>query len=148
MDNNPYQTPRSEVASGTQFKRSIGWKIYFFCITGLSVLSMLAMFFVPDAGLAEIASLVLWLVATSGLFGFAFDKRIATPRFWLYTLIVYSLFSVAYYFITDIDLRAGMSLTQFYVSSAISWLLALPAYYALYAYSRPNDPVWNDRQGR
>lgn len=146
MDENPYQPPRSAVASSTEIKRSIGWKIYFFCITGLLALSMLAMFFMPGAGLAEVASLLFWLVASTGLFGFAFDLRIATPRFWLYTLIIYSLFSVAYYFITDIDLHAGMSQTQFYISSAIGWLLALPGYYALYAYSRPSDPAWKDRQ--
>lgn len=142
METNPYQTPKSELASGDGFKRSIGWKIYFFCITGISALAMLGLFFTPDAGASEVASLAFWLVATVGLFGFAFDKPIATPRFWLVVLIVYGVFSVTYYFLTDIDLRAGLSDTQFYISNAISWAIALPSYYALYAFSRPGDPVW------
>lgn len=142
MESNPYQTPRSEVADGARFKRSIGWKIYFFCITGISALAMLGLFFTPGAGASEVATLAFWLVATVGLFGFAFDKPIATPRFWLVVLIVYGGFSVTYYFLTDIDLRAGLTDAQFYISNAISWAIALPAYYALYAYSRPYDPVW------
>lgn len=142
METNPYQTPKSELASRDGFKRSIGWKIYFFCVTGLSALAMLGLFLTPGAGAAEVATLVFWLVATVGLFGFAFDKPIANPRFWLVVLIAYSAFSVAYYFLTNIDLRAGLSDTQLYISNAISWAIALPAYYALYAYSRPADPVW------
>ncbi|PTU76076.1 hypothetical protein [Pseudomonas mangrovi] len=142
MESNPYQAPRSEVTDGALFRRSIGWKIYFFCITGISALAMLGLFFTPDAGASEVASLAFWLVATVGLFGFAFDKPIATPRFWLIVLIVYGGFSVTYYFLTDIDLRAGLTDAQFYISNAISWAIALPGYYALYAFSRPYDPVW------
>jgi hypothetical protein len=71
-----------------------------------------------------------------------FLKPIYKPKFWLQVLIAYVIFSVAYYFITDVDLRAGMSDIEFYISIAIGWLLSLPAYYGLYALSNSTNPAW------
>ncbi len=142
MENNPYRTPNSDVAIEGVFKRSIWWKIYFFFITIISTFGMISFLFHPHAGFVEVASLVIWLVATVGLFGFTFLKPIYKPNFWLQVLIAYLIFSIAYYFITDIDLRMGMSNAEFYISAAVGWLLSIPAYYALYALSKPTNPAW------
>lgn len=142
MENNPYKTPSSDVTVDETFKRSIWWKIYFFFITIISAFGMISFFMNPEAGVSEYISLILWLIATVGLFGFTFLRPIYKPIFWLQVLIAYLIFSIAYYFITDIDLRMGMSNTEFYISVAVGWLLSIPAYYGLFAFSKPTDPAW------
>lgn len=142
MENNPYQTPKSDVVTEGKFKRSVWWKLYFFFITILSAFGMASFLIDPKAGAIEFISLIIWVTATIGLFGFVFLKPIYKPKFWLQVLIAYFIFSIAYYFITDIDLRMGMSNAEFYFNSAVSWLLSLPAFYGLYAFSKSTNPAW------
>ncbi len=144
MKTSPYQTPESNVEIDGVFKRSIWWKIYFFLITIMSAFGLITYLDDPNAGLAEYITLFLWLVATIGLFGFVFLKAIYKPKFWLYILAIYLLFSVAYYFITGVDLRMGMSDSEFYISTAIGVFLSLPGYYALYSYSKSDNPAWKN----
>ncbi|WP_323816612.1 hypothetical protein [Cellvibrio sp. NN19] len=142
MESNPYKTPNSDVAVGEIFKRSIWWKIYFFFITIISTIGIISILFQPNAGISEYINLVLWLMVTVGLFGFTFLKPIYKPNFWLHVLMAYLIYSFAYYFITDIDLRMGMSNIEFYTSTAVGLLLSIPTYYGLFAFSRPTDPAW------
>jgi hypothetical protein len=144
METSPYQAPESNVEIGGVFKRSIWWKIYFFLITIMSAFGLISYLADPNAGLAEYISLFLWLVATTGLFGFVFLKAIYKPDFWLYMLVTYLIFTVAYYFITSVDLRMGMSDSEFYISTAIGVLLSLPGYYALYSDSKSDNPAWKN----
>lgn len=144
MENNPYKTPNSDVTIDETYKRSIWWKIYFFVITILSAIGMISFLFDPRAGVSEYINLILWLTATAGLFGFTFLKPIYKPNFWFQMLIAYLIYSVAYFFITDIDLRVGMSNIEFYATTAIGLLLSLPTYYALFAFSKPTDPAWKN----
>lgn len=144
MENSPYQTPESNLETKNEFKRSVWWKIYFFFITILSAFGMMSFLANPAAGVTEYISLIIWLVATTGLFGFVFLKPIYKPQFWFFALIAYVVFSFVYYFITDIDLRMGMSDTVFYTSNAVSWLFSLPAFYGLYALSKPSNPAWKN----
>ncbi len=143
MEDNPYQSPRSDVAIDEQVKRSLWWKIYFFFITVISAFGMLTFLIEPDVGVSEYVLLIVWLIATVGFFGFVFLKPIYKPSFWFQVLVVYVAYSIVYYFVTDVDLRAGMSDAEFYISTAVGWLLSLPAFYALYAYSKLADPAWN-----
>jgi hypothetical protein len=143
MPTNPYKTPASNIETDQTNKRSIWWKIYFFFITLLSLLSFAGIFFMEGVGITEYVSVVIWLVATIGLFGFVFLKKIITPGFWLIFFIGYLTFSIAYYFITNIDLSAGISQTEFIISNLISWLLSLPAIVALYTYSKPSCRPWS-----
>lgn len=144
MENSPYQPPESNLETDSEFKRSVWWKVYFFFITILTAVGMAMFLAEPAAGLAEYASLLFWLVATVGLFGFVFLKPIFKPQFWLITLIVYLIFTVSYFFITNIDLRMGMSDTEYYINNAIGVLFSLPGYYGLYAFSKPGDPAWKN----
>ena len=146
MENNPYQPPESDLGSPINFKRSIWWKIYFFFITILSGVGMVSFFFEPNIGIAEYIFLPLWVVATVGIYGFVFIKPVYKPQFWLKFVVVYIVFTVAYYFITEIDQRMGMGDTEFYVTNAIGWLISLPAYFALYAYGKPSNPAWEFTQ--
>lgn len=146
MEVNPYKSPAADVSTEETFKRSVWWKIYFFLITILSAFGMLTFFLDPNAGVSEYISLALWLIATVGLFSFTFLKPIFKPNIWLNVLIAYLGYNIAYYFITDIDLRYGMSNTEYYITIAVGWLMAAPAYYALFALSKSSNPVWQRKQ--
>ena len=144
MDSNTYQKPESDVQNETEFKRSIWWKIYFFFLTILSAFGMVSFLNAPGAGISEYISLILWVFATIGLFGFVFVKPIYKPEFWLQVFIAYVVFGFIYYFITDVDLTMGMSDTMLYISNSISLLISLPGYYGLYKFSKPNYPAWKN----
>lgn len=145
MDKDPYQPPRSNVESGgngAPGQRSVGWKIYFFLISVLSVFSFLGIFGLEDHGVPEYVLVVLWVPATAGLFGFSFVRPILFPDFWRYFVVAYVIYGVAYYWLTGIDLRAGMTDGVYYVSNAIGWALSLPGYIALYLYGQATDLAW------
>lgn len=142
MHKDPYKPPDSDVRVDARGARSIGWKIYFFLITILSAFSFLGVFTFEGVGVAEYVSVVLWVPATAALFGFAFVRPVANPGFWRYFLVVYLVCTFAYYFVTNIDFSAGMTATEYMISNAIGWALALPGYIALYLYSRPGDIAW------
>lgn len=142
MKNSPDQVAESEIEHVGEFKRSIWWKIYFFIITILSAFGMVENFSDPNAGIAEYICLVMWMVGTVGFFGFVFIKPVYKTEFWMKLFFAYLAYTICYYFITEIDLRMGMRDSAFYVVTAIAWLISLPAYYALYAYSKPSYPAW------
>lgn len=124
------------------FKRSVWWKIYFFFSAAVTTLGIVSLFTVPKVG---ISGYILWVIAFTamvGLFGFVFLKPIYKPKFWLLVLIADIVMTVAYYFVTNVDLRMGESDTVYYTANAFGWLLSLPGYYALYAYSKSSDPAW------
>lgn len=78
-----------------------------------------------------------------GLFGFVFLKPILKPKLWLFVMIISIVFSLIYEFITELDLREGMTDFDYYLYYVIGLVLYLPAYYGLYKYSQPTDPAWN-----
>ena len=81
-----------------------------------------------------------------GLYGYSFQKKIFRPSVWLPVLIVTVLFGVLYESVTSIDTRFGMGEMEYYLSTAIGWIVSLPALYALYAYSKPTDPAWKSAE--
>jgi len=144
MSSNPYQAPESNLENNSVFKRSLWWKIYFYFIATLSAIGAVSQLTNPSAGIAEYIYVLLCIIGTVGFFGFVFLKPIYKPEFWLKLLVVYLAFSVLYYFITNIDQHMGMTDIQFYIATTISWLVSVPAYYAIYAYSKPNNPAWKN----
>ena len=142
MTTSPYTPPDSDVYVEPEFKRALPWKIYFFLYLAMSLLGYGMIFLAPGAGFAEVISLVIGLFSFAGLFGYVFCKQILSPRPWLVVLVLSLTYSVAYYFITDIDLAAGMTQTANLISQAFGWAFSLPGFIALYLYSRPSDPIW------
>ncbi|MDH5766482.1 MAG: hypothetical protein OEZ38_10750 [Gammaproteobacteria bacterium] len=147
MQNDPYKTPESDIQVQAIMKRSIAWKIYFFFILFLSLISYLGIFTIPEAGLTEYISVLFWITGTIGLFGFVFLKRILNPGFWLNFLVVYIIFSVAYYFLTSINLSEGMTDNEYLITNIIGWIISLPGYIALYLYSRASNIPWTQTDG-
>lgn len=142
MTDNPFEPPSSDVDTKMSGHRSVWWKVYFYVITTLTFFSFLGMAGVEGFGSAEIFAIVLEIPAMIGLFGFAFTKRVATPAFWRMFFVVYLTFSVAYYFLTDMDISAGLTPTENLVSQGIGWLIVLPGLIALYLYGNPSDKAW------
>ena len=129
-------------------ERSIMWKIYFVIITLLTLGGFGVQYFMPDpnAGIAEIANAILFVLATVGLFGYAFSKKILNGTIWLIVLAVYLPWAGLYPFVTNIDLTAGGVLTDtmFWISQAVGWVIAFPTFLALYLYGRSAYPLWEN----
>ncbi len=143
MENNPYQTPESDIVQPQgEFKRSIWWKIYFYFIVIISVLGQLLATLEGGDGLAEYLSLTSFVFTTIGLFAFVYNKPIASAKFWFYTLVVTFAYGFIYYGITKVDLQEGLSDLEFYITTIIGFVLMLPNYYALYAISKSDHRVW------
>lgn len=104
---------------------------------------MFALLFSDNAGLVDYAEFVSLLIATAGLFGYVFLKRILSARFWTPFLIFYIIAGLVYEPLSSVDMRAGMSDVTYYISLAIGYLLSLPGYYALYMYGKGDEPPWN-----
>ncbi len=141
---NPYVAPKSDLDIGESFKRSIGWKIYFFIITILSFLGMISFLVADDAGIIDYIEFLLLIIATAGFYGFVFLKRILFPKFWIPFLIFYVIASVAYEPLSSVDMRQGMSDAMYSISTAIAYLFSLPAYYALYKYGKETEHPWKN----
>jgi hypothetical protein len=146
MTESPYAPPASDVYMEPEFKRSVLWKIYFYISVVLSIFGYAVIFFTPGAGVIEVVSLVVSLASTLGIFGFIFCKKIFSPSVWLAVLLLSFGYSVAYYFLTHIDLSAGLDPMGNLISQAIGWGFAIPGYIALYLYSKPTNPIWCDSQ--
>lgn len=144
MTSNPYETPKSDIRVAEKYKRSIWWKIYFFVFTILSFTGTISILAADGAGIVDYVALLLEVVATVGLFGFVFLKRILWPKFWLVYLILYFVSGFFYEFLSGVDMRDGMSDNEYYISMAIGYLIAAPAYFALFLYSRENNPIWKN----
>jgi len=142
MSAKPSNSPAPDVTVETSLERSVWWKIYFFIIIILSGSEMLFYISSEGTGIAEYINLVFLVAATIGLFGFTFLKRILFPKFWLIFLVVYVVFGFVYLFITNVDLKMGMSDGLFYGTIAFEVLISLPGYYALYVYGKNNNPIW------
>jgi len=145
MKDNPFQPPESNLFNkdDNEFKRSIWWKIYFFVFTSLYILSSSSLILEPKAGIAEIIDLVNLIAATVGLYGFVFLKPIYKPDCWFTVLILSVFYGFFYFYITDIDLRADMTDSDYYFNIGIGWFISMPSLYALYSYSRSTNPIWN-----
>lgn len=124
-------------------KYPIFWRIYFVLITLISVLGMVLILFEPSRGVAEFILLGVVCVSTIGLCGFTFGKAFFTSQFWKVALIVEIAFSLLYYFITNIDLKMDQTDAEFLMTTAVSWAISLPSYYALYLYSKQSNVVWH-----
>jgi hypothetical protein len=143
MTFNPYQAPSADLTLTVRdTKKSIWWKVYFFFITGVSVLGLLSILGKEGAGLVDYFLLILFVVATIGFAGFVFNKKFVKPGFWLCFTALDLLYSIAHSFITHVDMQDDMTQGLYIFSIVIGWLLALPQYWGLFQYGRASNPPW------
>ena len=81
---NPYQAPQSDVGKGiAEPKTKRGWRIFFWLMLGMQIISIVAMLFEPDVVVTEwVLNLLVYPVVFIGLFAYAYDKRILSVGFW------------------------------------------------------------------
>jgi len=144
MNNNPYETPKSEVQSKNFQKRSIWWKIFFFIITLLSFTGMATFLVAEGVGIVDYVEFLLLIIATTGFFGFVFNKKILFPKFWFGFLIFYLISGFFYDSLSGVDMRDGMSDNMYYISLAVGYIISIPGYCALFLYSRESHQIWNN----
>ncbi|WHI50182.1 hypothetical protein P3339_17270 [Microbulbifer sp. MLAF003] len=143
MLENPYTPPSVDLDESSELQRSIWWKIYFFLITVLSFLGSYSYIVAENSGIPEYLSLFSLVIATVGLFGYCFLKQILFPKFWMVFLVLYFIYGIIYMFISEVDLRMGMSESEFHISIAIGYIMSLPGYFALFSYGRIKNPIWS-----
>lgn len=86
---------------------------------------------------------MMTVIATAGLFGFVFGKRIFAVKFWIPFLIIYLISDIAYDQLTKVNMHGDLTNAQYYISTVIGYLLALPGYFGLYKYGRKSTYPWS-----
>ncbi len=148
---NPYKPPTAELDNGIVATASrLKWKIFFWFIASLQALSIPFYFIFPDELDISylIGDLVVYSTILTGIFGFAYNKKILFPRFWLYLIPVgiswdiYSLF-----FMKDFEMDDDTDNTELFILIGITVIFVLPLivfqYLALYFYSDKSAKVWS-----
>jgi hypothetical protein len=125
--------------------------MYFFTITSITILGIVGWMSDENFGLTEIVYIPMVLIGTIGLYGYVFSKRIYKQSFWLYFLVFYLIFGVAYFFITNIETfpeipeishSANNIMVMFGI--VITIILSLPAYIGLLLYALPSNKLWKN----
>ena len=137
-----------------KIKRSIFWKIYFWLIICVSVWGLNYTLSHENSGLIEIIDIPMGLIATIGLFGYVFSKRIYKQSFWIcffWILLAYSLVSP---FLSEIEfsppddpeLSAAenkfINTFSMIFSFALIIPLFLPWFIGLLLYALPSNKIW------
>ena len=137
-----------------KIKRSIFWKIYFWLIICVSVWGLNYTLSHENSGLIEIIDIPMVLIATIGLFGYVFSKRIYKQSFWIcffWILLAYSLVSP---FLSEIEfsppddpeLSAAenkfINTFSMIFSFALIIPLFLPWFIGLLLYALPSNKIW------
>ena len=143
MNQNPYSAPEADLDVEADLRKGWAWKLYFVFVVLLLILSMFVYAAMENTGVADIVSNILAVPATIGFFGYVFTKKIYIRQFWLANFWVQVIWGVAYYFLTDVDLRGGMDEQSFIISQIVIWVLFLPYYVALYRYGSRNNQMWH-----
>ena len=137
-----------------RIERSIFWKIYFVLLICLIVWGTNESLIDENSGLIEIIEIPMVLIATIGLFGYVFSKRIYKQSFWFTFFWVYLIFSLVSPFLSEIEfstpddpeLSAAENKFINTFSTILSFVLIiplfLPAYIGLLLYALPSNKLW------
>lgn len=86
-----------------KIERSVLSKIYFVLLVMLTVLGIGITLSEGNFGVYEIIDIPMTLIATIGLFGYVFSKRIYKQSFWFCFFWVCLAFHLAYPFLSEIE---------------------------------------------
>jgi len=127
-----------------EIKRSKWWKNYFYLLVAITVLGFIEILFNEAAGITEAIYYPLSIIGLIGLYGYVFSKKILHRSFWLYFIAIYLAATIAYYFVTDIDMSAGMTPEEYIFVNIFSWAISLPGYIGIMLYGLPSNKLWNN----
>ena len=150
MDN-PYQAPQSNVDNGiVEVKSKKGWKIYFWFILLISIVSVSSVVIDNDLEFTfveKIISFCVYPIVSMGIFGLAYSKRFFAPIFWKLWMLV-SLVADAYslpeIFKMDMEFAFDWELYIYYgVITALLLPITIIPYIGLYFYAFKSPEIWN-----
>lgn len=143
---NPYEPPKSDIGAGVTGVKStaskLRWKIFFWIILFLEVLSVISEIIDPEKNLHSIiVEILVYSAILTGLFGFAFSKKIFSQKPWRYLIpigISWDMFTL-----TELsDLYAVETQAIFVIILIIVLPISVLQYFALYKYSFKSDDIW------
>ena len=143
MEDNPYKTPESDLAIEPQVSRSLWWKLYYVFYLFLILLSIVAVVFGDQIDLLDFINTFVSIVASLGLYGYVFSRKIFVRRIWFPVFIVFLLSDATSVLLAGGDFPAGLDRSYFLTILALTWLMSVPAYVALFHYSKQKHRVWN-----
>ncbi|SVD13146.1 uncharacterized protein METZ01_LOCUS366000 [marine metagenome] len=137
-----------------RIKRSIFWKIYFVLLICLIVWGTNESLIDENSGLIEIIEIPMVLIATIGLFGYVFSKRIYKQSFWICFFWIFLAYSLVSPFLSEIEfsppddpeLSAAenkfINTFSMIFSFALIIPLFLPWFIGLLLYALPSNKLW------
>ena len=126
----------------------MGWKIYFWVFL-LILLIGYAVIFLGSPSIWDFLDVIISLIAISGLFSYAYQKKILSCNFWkawlfviffwdiIYNLLLSQIFGLAQNISFDIEKLSIMEMI-------ISWVLIIPEYIALYLLGFKSSDFWEN----
>ena len=144
MKSDIYSTPESvlEIVSPKENRRSKWWFSYFVFWTCLIMWSHYFLIQNPRFGLVEYLSIATIPITILGIVGFLMKKKLFQRVHWK-AYFYFSVVSVFVYpYITQIDFRQDIPLTYYLMGQAVSHLMFLPQYIALYLYAFKSNDIW------
>jgi hypothetical protein len=126
----------------------VWWKAYFFLAVALTVLVILFPLLVDDEAVTDWSEwwhVPLYVVQLVGLFGFAFWRRIAMPRFWQIAFIASVAYETYSFYSTVVETGFPTFFGNFFFAAVIgvSLLLQAPLLIALFLYGFRCHDLWN-----
>ena len=122
----------------------MGWKIYFWILIIIGLLTY------PFYGLSrmwEVGDLVVYAISVTGVYGFAWKRKIASDKFWKAFFLIHVSWNVYYsYFVSlpqkvaEIDMGGMPHATM----ATINWIPFIPLLIALYFYGYKSEEVWKN----
>jgi hypothetical protein len=142
--NNPYVAPTSDLGAEKHLAPKTLWKIFFWVLLVLEVLSLLMLLMDPSESLLIILfDTVIYSFILLGLFGFSYNRKIINRIIWAYVIPIgivfdlYNVFSLGLEFETTDELYVVLGLAV-----AISLPLMIFQYLALFKYSFRSPEIW------
>jgi len=137
-----------------RIKRSIFWKIYFWLIVCVSIWGLNYTLSHENSGLIEIIDIPMTLIATIGLFGYIFSKRIYKQSFWICFFWILLAYSSVSPFLSEIEFSPPddpelsapenkfINNLSMIFSFALIIPLCLPWFIGLLLYALPSNKLW------
>ncbi|MCK5790902.1 MAG: hypothetical protein KAH34_08670 [Ketobacter sp.] len=145
---NVYQAPASELLGEHTERPKKRWKCFFWLMLTLEALSLLGMLAGEEVQYGDLAlESVIYGIVLSGLYGFAYQKRLLVPVVWKLALPMvmgYDAYSIATTDTLQPDQAASLVMVVVLLLVVLLPLL-LFQYYALFRYGFKCNFIWGSQ---
>ena len=124
--------------------RPLAWKAYFWFLFVVNLVLIIFLVYEPEAyGAAarDYVDLAVSSTALVGLFGYCYQKRVATRNFWKILFPV--MFASDTFQILSDDWTGPEELKTLMIGIAVMLVVVFPLYIAIYRYGFKDDIIWS-----